>query len=186
MASTKRKHVANASELSGPTKSKKSKLLATKSSSKHEKKSAISANSRKQPDTKTPSGQTDLVESDTTESENGFYGFSAKESSNNQMDEDSSDDGQSGTENGVTLNSKEVPELPKLPRGKMAGKNERAKLKAIKNGTVYNETCKSFQFLLWFYFSSNILIRSSNAVVTRDTCEAERAGKRAESCEAKC
>ena len=145
MVNTKRKHAASASELSGSTKSKKSKLSPTRSSLKHEKKSTTSTKSREQSKTKNPSGQTDLVESDTTESENGFYGFSAKESSNNQLDEDSSDDrGQSGAENGIIMNGTEAPELPKLPRGKMAGKNEREKLRAIKNGIAISGTRKSY------------------------------------------
>lgn len=144
MKNTKRKHDMTVSELSELKRTKKSKLSAAKASSKHKDKSRISSKSGKQSKTKTPSSQTDLVESDTTESENGFYGFSAKESSNNQLGEESSDDdGQGSAENGVAINGAGAPELPKLPRGKMAGKNEREKLRAIKNGVAINSTYES-------------------------------------------
>ena len=138
MASAKRKHAADLFESSEHAKSKKSKLSAIKLNSKHEKNSTKSAKIKKRPIVKTSPDPTDLDESDTTESENGFYGFSAKETANNQLSEESSD-GNSKNGNGVVIN--ETP-AQQLPKGKKVKNIEHQSDEVVNNG-MKDGSCKA-------------------------------------------
>ena len=126
MASAKRKHVADSSEPSGHAKSKKSKVSGAKSnSSKREKAFVKDEKIKKKSASKGPAMPNDLDESDTTESENGYYGFSAKENSNNQLSEESIDgdeSGDGGEVDGFVANGAAASPLPK--KKKVTGKKQ--------------------------------------------------------------
>ena len=148
MASTKRKHSAELSEQAvheNPKKLKKSKLSVTKSiTSKDDRISVKSDKIRKKKFApKAPSSPADLDESDTTESENGFYGFSAKETSNNQLGEEESVDGNGGEGEGegvgVVVDRAAGKKLRSNPKSK--GMKQNMKVAATNGAT--DGSCKS-------------------------------------------
>ena len=138
MAIVKRKHAADSVESPGQAKSKKSKLSATTSDLKREKNSTKGEKVKKKSTLNPPSNSMDLDESDTTESENGFYGFSAKENTNNRLSEESSE-GDDEKDGGVVIVN--GSSAPKVQKDKKARDVKKSSIVVANNGMT-SEPCE--------------------------------------------
>ena len=132
MSGIKRKSTTSAR---GDAKSKSKKLKTEKSFPKHSTTQKVTHHAKSSNKPKTNEDSDELLESDTSEDENGFYGFSANKNAGEDMPED--DD----SEDGPVVNNTEASE-PNIQAGNKTTSREehRSPALAALNGMLSSVT----------------------------------------------